>query len=61
MPFMCNTNLLESVNKNFDINCVMKGFPPDRLFGEELRLSDLLVDRRRKYKPLMFAEEKWDD
>jgi hypothetical protein len=61
---MRNTDLLENVVENVDVNLVMKQFPEDKQFTNlvnKLRSTGLLMDRKQKYKRQVLTEKNFGD
>jgi uncharacterized protein YijF (DUF1287 family) len=56
---MWNTDLLETVGENFEINFVMKEF--SAVWWINLEQRDTLIDKKQKHKRRVLTEEKSDN
>jgi hypothetical protein len=58
----CNTDLLESVGENFNVNFVMEFQAYKQLsLLSKLRITGLLKDKKQKYRRWVLTEEKLRD
>jgi hypothetical protein len=55
-----DTDLLESVGENFDVNFVMKEWQTIYNLVNKLRTTGLLIDKKTKHKRRVLTEEKFD-